>query len=72
MGAILTEQGVPNFDRKAFYSARDYLSMAGNIAKPATSDSPLARSAYERAYVKTIGNFDLFENDQSSILPPPL
>jgi hypothetical protein len=68
MGAILTEQGVPNFDRKAFYSARDYLSMAGNIAKPATSDSPLARSAYERAYVKTIGNFDLFENDQSSIL----
>jgi hypothetical protein len=68
MGAILTEQGIPNFDRKAFYSARDYLSMAGNIAKPATSDSPLARSAYERAYVKTIGNFDLFENDQSSIL----
>jgi hypothetical protein len=68
MGAILTEQGVPNFDRKAFYSARDYLTMAGNIAKPATSDSPLARTAYERAYVKTIGNFDLFENDQSSIL----
>jgi hypothetical protein len=68
MGAILTEQGVPNFDRKAFYSARDYLSMAGNIAKPATSDSPLSRTAYERAYVKTIGNFDLFENDQSSIL----
>jgi hypothetical protein len=42
MGAILTEQGIPNFDRKAFYSARDYLTMAGNIAKPATSDSPLA------------------------------
>jgi hypothetical protein len=43
--------------------------MAGNIAKPATSDSPLARSAYERAYVKSIGNFDLFENDQMKILP---
>jgi hypothetical protein len=69
MGAIFTEQGLPNFDRKAFYSARDYLLMAGNIAKPATSDSPLARSAYERAYVKTIGNFDLFENDQNKILP---
>jgi hypothetical protein len=69
MGAIMTEQGLPNFDKKAFYSARDYLSMAGNIAKPATSDSPLSRTAYERAYVKTIGNFDLFENDQTKILP---
>jgi hypothetical protein len=69
MSAIMTEQGVPNFDKKAFYSARDYLAMAGNIAKPATSDSPLSRSAYERAYVKTIGNFDLFENDQTKILP---
>jgi hypothetical protein len=65
MGAIFTEQGLPNFERKAFYSPRDYLSMAGNIAKPATSDSPLSRTAYERAYVKTIGNFDLFENDQT-------
>jgi hypothetical protein len=68
MGAIFTEQGLPNFDRKAFYSARDYLSMAATIAKPATSDSPLARTAYERAYVKTIGNFDLFENDQTKLL----
>lgn len=69
MGAIMTEQGLPNFDKKAFYSARDYLTMAGTIAKPATSDSPLARSAYERAYIKSIGNFDLFENDQTKILP---
>lgn len=69
MSAIMVEQGVPNFGKKAFYSARDYLKMAGNIAKPATSDSPLARSAYERAYVKSIGNFDLFENDQNKILP---
>jgi hypothetical protein len=68
MGAIMTEQGIPNFNRKAFYSARDYLPMAGTIAKPATSDSPLSRTAYERAYIKTIGNFDLFENDQSKIL----
>ncbi len=69
MGAILTEQGLPNFDRKAFYSARDYLGMAGQIAKPGVSDSPLARSAYERAYIKTVGNFDLFENDQTKMLP---
>lgn len=69
MSAIMTEQGVPNFDKKAFYSPRDYLAMAGNIAKPATSDSPLARSAYERAYVKSIGGFDLFENDQIKVLP---
>lgn len=69
MSAIMVEQGVPNFDKKAFYSARDYLKMAGNIAKPQTSDSPLARTAYERAYVKSIGNFDLFENDQLKVLP---
>lgn len=68
MGAIMVEQGVPNFDKKAFYSARDYLKMAGQIAKPQTSDSPLARSAYERAYVKSIGNFDLFENDQVKMI----
>lgn len=68
MSAIMVEQGVPNFGKKAFYSARDYLAMAGNIAKPQTSDSPLAKSAYERAYVKSIGNFDLFENDQNRIL----
>lgn len=65
MSAIMVEQGVPNFGKKAFYSARDYLGMASQIAKPQTSDSPLARSAYERAYVKSIGNFDLFENDQT-------
>lgn len=64
-GAIMTEQGVPMDDRKAFYSSRDYLTMAENIAKPQTSDSPLNRTAYERAYIKTVGNFDLFENDQS-------
>lgn len=69
MAAIMTEQGVPNNDRKAFYSARDYLGMAAQIAKPASSDSPLARTAYERAYIKSIGNFDLFENDQTRILP---
>lgn len=68
MGALMAEQGVPNFDRKAFYSARDYLRMAGNIAKPGASDSPLARTAYERAYVKSVGNFDLFENDQVKLL----
>jgi len=68
MGAIMTEQGVPNFEKKAFYSARDYLKMAGNIAKPQTSDSPLAKTAYERAYVRSIGNFDLFENDQQRLL----
>lgn len=63
-GALFTEQGVPMHDRKAFYSSRDYLTMAGNIAKPGASDSPLAKTAYERAYIKTVGNFDIFENDQ--------
>jgi len=69
MNAIFTEQGLPGTNRKAFYSARDYLSMAGTIAKPGTSSSPLTQTAYERAYVASIGGFDLFENDQAYILP---
>jgi hypothetical protein len=69
MNAIFTEQGLPGTNRKAFYSARDYLSMAGTIAKPGASASPLAQSAYERAYVASIGGFDIFENDQTYILP---
>jgi hypothetical protein len=69
MNAIFTEQGLPGTNRKAFYSARDYLNMAGTIARPGTSGSPLAQSAYERAYVASIGGFDLFENDQTYILP---
>lgn len=69
MNAIMTEQGLPGTNRKAFYSARDYLSMAGQIAKPGTSSSPLAQTAYERAYIASIGGFDLFENDQTYILP---
>lgn len=69
MSAIMTEQGVPNFQKKAFYSARDYLKMAGNIAKPQTSDNRLATTSYERAYIRAIGGFTLFENDQTKILP---
>jgi hypothetical protein len=68
MNAIMTEQGLPAVRRKAFYSARDYLAMAGQIAKPGASASPLAQTAYERAYVASIGGFDLFENDQTYIL----
>lgn len=68
-GALFTETGVPMMDRKAFYSSRDYLTMAGAIAKPQTSASPLAKTAYERAYVQTVGNFDVFENDQIIRLP---
>jgi P22 coat protein - gene protein 5 len=68
MSAIMVEQGVPNFGKKAFYSARDYLGMAAQIAKPQTSDSPLSATAYERAFVKAIGGFTLFENDQTIIL----
>ena len=63
-GAIMTEQGVPMADRKVFYSSRDYLTMAGTLAKPQTSGLAITQTAYERAYVKTVGNFDVFENDQ--------
>lgn len=69
MNAIMTEQGLPRTDRKAFYSVRDYLTMAGTIAKPGTSDSDIAKTAYERAYIRAIGGFDLFENDLPKIIP---
>lgn len=67
--AIMTEQGVPTMDRKAFYSPSDYLSMASAIAKPQTSASPLVKTAYERSYIGTVGNFDIFKNDQIKRLP---
>lgn len=63
--AVMTEQGVPSDSRKAFYTARDYLSMAGTIAKPETSANALVNPAYQRAFVRQIGNFQVFENDQS-------
>lgn len=69
MSAIMTEQGLPSANRNVFYSVRDYLLMAGAIAKPATSSSPLAQTAYERAYIAQIGGISLFENDQTKILP---
>jgi hypothetical protein len=69
MGAIMTEQGLAELrPQGVLFGAR--LSLDGRPSpSPATSDSPLARTAYERAYVKTIGNFDLFENDQTKHSP---
>ncbi len=69
MSAIMVEQGLPTIGRKAFYSPRDYLRMASQLAKPNQSDSSLAATAYERAYVRAIGGFKVFENDQVKTLP---
>lgn len=68
MGARMTRIGVPYDDRNAFLYTSDYLNMADSLGRPQTSDSPLARTAYERAYIRSIGNFDVFELDQPSRL----
>jgi len=63
--AVLTEQGVPLHDRKAFLAPRVYNAMAGNLAKPMTSGVRETMTAYEKAFVGDVAGFETFKNDQS-------
>jgi hypothetical protein len=63
--SLMTEQGL-NMDggrRVAFLHARDYNSMAGNLAKPATSANPKVNPAYEKAYLGPVSGFDTYKAD---------
>lgn len=62
---IMTEQGLVGdaSRRVAVLHARDYNSMAGNLAKPQTSANPKVNSAYEKAYVGTVAGFETFKSD---------
>lgn len=55
--------GVPMEMRKAVYSSQDYNGMASNLAGRQTLQAGKTLTAYERAAVGTIANFDTFKLD---------
>lgn len=60
--AALTEQGIGMNDRKIVLSARDYNSMAGDLAKRQTLTGKTL-TAYDRAYVGDVAGFDTYKAD---------
>lgn len=54
--------GVPMSERKALYSSGDYNSMASNLAAR-TIDNSKTLTAYEKAAVGSIANFDIYKLD---------
>lgn len=60
---MFNRMGVPMENRKAVYSSRDYNSMASNLAGRQTLQAGKTLTAYERAAVGTIANFDTFKLD---------
>jgi hypothetical protein len=54
--------GVPMFDRKALYASGDYNGMASNLASR-TLDNSKSLTAYDRAKVGNIANFDVYKLD---------
>lgn len=63
--ALMIEQGLVGdaSQRVCVLHARDYNSMAGNLAKPQTSANTKVNTAYERAYVGQVAGFDTFKSD---------
>ena len=58
--ALMTEQGVMQFDRYFMYSPRDYNGAASNLAGRATMTGKVV-TAYEKAYVGQLSNFETFK-----------
>lgn len=54
--------GIPMSDRKAVYSSKDYNGMASNLASRVLDNSK-SLSAYERAFVGRVANFDTYKLD---------
>jgi hypothetical protein len=63
--SIMIEQGLvgDGMRRVGIAHARDYNSMASNLAKPMTSANPKVNSAYENAYVGRVSGFETFKSD---------
>jgi hypothetical protein len=63
--SLMIEQGLVGDDsrRVSILHARDYNSMAGALAKPATSANSKVNTAYERAYVGNVSGFETFKSD---------
>jgi hypothetical protein len=68
--STMNEQGIPYNDRCAFYSSRDYNSMASNLQVASRSfGNKKSDTAYEKALVGPVANFDLFKLDYAYRLP---
>jgi hypothetical protein len=63
--ALMKEQGVvgDGVSRKAFIHSRDYVTMAGNIAKPQTSANIKVSKAFEENYLGRVSGFETFESE---------
>jgi hypothetical protein len=60
--ALMNEQGVGMDERKAFFSSRDYNSMAGNLAARQTMNEMPTR-AFRKSFVGEVAGFDTFKLD---------
>lgn len=67
--AIMNEQGIVYDDRILALNTRDYNNMASNLQVASRSfDNPKSVSAYERARVGMVANFDTFKLDYAYTL----
>lgn len=60
--AIMNEQGVPQMDRYAALSTRDYNNMASNLADRGTVQGKVL-TAYEKARIGMLASFDTYKLD---------
>lgn len=60
--AIMNEQGVPQMDRYAALSTRDYNNMASNLADRGTVQGKVL-TAYEKARIGMLASFDTYKMD---------
>lgn len=65
--AVFNEQGIPMTNRNAAYSTRDYNSMAKDLANRQTVQGKV-QTAYEKAYVGDVANFDVYKMDYANRL----
>ena len=69
--AIFNEQGINTFERYLALSTRDYNNMASNLANRSTMQGK-PTTAYEKAYVGTVGSFETYKLDYANRLPAAL
>lgn len=66
--AKFDSQGVPQDGRMAFYSSKDMVTMASNLASRQTL-SGKTQTAYEKAYINEIAGFDVHRDASAIYLP---
>ncbi|MBB75620.1 MAG: hypothetical protein CMJ75_14025 [Planctomycetaceae bacterium] len=66
--AKFDDLGVPEQDRMAFYSSRDMVKMASDLASRQTL-SGKTQTAYEKAYINEIAGFDVHKDASGIYLP---